>query len=250
MDPDAANGLKGLVNIGQTCYMNSVLQCLTNIDIFRLYFTEGIFRTEVKYNTPFGAKGQFVARLAELLHHLWNREGRTFQPFWLKRVLESIDNDYRGRMQQDAHDFLTVALNSLHEDLSRGKQSPLCKPPKTGRSFWEQHLERNRSIVVDLFQGQYKASRTCPLCHNTHESMEAFSTVQLPIPQAQNEEQLRIQDCFAEFSTSQKLSADNKWRCCKCRRLVRASTRIEIETAPPLLIVQLRRFRQKTSFRA
>jgi ubiquitin C-terminal hydrolase len=51
------------------------------------------------------------------------------------------------------------------------------------RKYWDLHLQRNQSVIVDLVQGQYKSTLTCPVCNNIKISFDPYMSVQLPIPQ-------------------------------------------------------------------
>ena len=50
--------------------------------------------------------GEFVTRFAELLHHIWNRGGRTYAPHWMMRMLTEVHSEFKGGNQHDAHDCL------------------------------------------------------------------------------------------------------------------------------------------------
>lgn len=81
-------------------------------------------------------------------------------------------------------------LDQLHEDLNRVKQKKYVEMPDlnaddatVARTYWDLHLQRNQSIVVDLVQGQFKSTLTCPICSHVKISFDPYMTVQLPIPQ-------------------------------------------------------------------
>lgn len=66
-------GRAGLDNIGLTCYMNSSLQCLSNVTPLKEYFLSMSFKQDVNTTGVFSSKGQVVARFAEVLDMLWNQ---------------------------------------------------------------------------------------------------------------------------------------------------------------------------------
>jgi ubiquitin C-terminal hydrolase len=53
------------------------------------------------------------------------------------------------------------------------------------KAFWSHHLRRNRSIIVDLFQGQMKSTLTCPICNHIKIVFDPYTTLPLPIPMKQ-----------------------------------------------------------------
>ena len=73
VDTNPALGKQGLSNLGNTCYMNSALQCLSNMDILREYFLTETFKAEVNFENVMGSKGEVVTRFGELLNQLWNK---------------------------------------------------------------------------------------------------------------------------------------------------------------------------------
>ena len=90
-DSNAADGVKGLNNMGNTCYMNSSLQCISNIAPLRKYFFEGLFIDEINYDNVLGSKGDYISRFAELLHALWNKSGSSMTPSNYKKALGKVN---------------------------------------------------------------------------------------------------------------------------------------------------------------
>lgn len=95
-----------------------------------------------------------------------------------------------GYNQQDTQEFLSYLLDGIHEDLNRVKIKPYVEVrDNEGRSdevfaaeSWENHLKRNRSIIVDLMHGQYKSKLVCPDCQKVSITFDPFSSLSLPIP--------------------------------------------------------------------
>ena len=66
-----------------------------------------------------------MTRFAELLHHIWNRGGRTYAPHWMMRMLTEVHSEFKGGNQHDAHDCLIQFLDALHDDLARSQEHHL-----------------------------------------------------------------------------------------------------------------------------
>lgn len=68
---DMQIGVSGLKNLGNTCYMNAPIQCLSATVPFARFFTEGRWKTGINYTNPLGSKGQLTGAFAKLLHEMW-----------------------------------------------------------------------------------------------------------------------------------------------------------------------------------
>ena len=87
--------------------------------------------------------------------------------------------------------MLTFVLDGLHEDLNRVKSKPYLElteklPNETeiqaASRWWDVHIKRENSIIVDLFHGQYKSTITCPECKQVSLTYDPFMHLGLPIP--------------------------------------------------------------------
>lgn len=94
----------------------------------------------------------------------------------------------------------------MHEDLNRVKQKKIVEQiedeTKTDEELaqlsWQNHLKRNQSIMVDLFQGQFKSTITCPECNRVSVTFDPFNTLSLPIP-ITTEKIIEIYVVFANY---------------------------------------------------
>ena len=103
VDIMAAQGRQGLANLGNTCYMNSALQCLSNMDVLRAYFLKEAFKYEINLDNVMGSKGEVVTRFAELLNQVWNKQkSNTFSPYRLKNAIGKANSMFKGDAQHDS----------------------------------------------------------------------------------------------------------------------------------------------------
>ena len=86
-----------MANLGNTCYMNSALQCLSNMDVLRTYFLTEAFKTEINFENVMGSKGEVVIRFAELLNSLWNKpKSYSLSPSQLKNAIGKANSMFKG----------------------------------------------------------------------------------------------------------------------------------------------------------
>lgn len=182
---DIPLGLCGLRNLGNTCFMNSALQCLSNTTPLRQYFLDDTFRDEINKNNPLGMKGQVADQFGTLLKQIWSGEDDVLSPKSFKHTISKFAPQFEGFNQHDAHELLSFVLDGLHEDLNRVQKKPYVEKkegngrpdPEVALEAWDGHLRRNKSVVVDLFH--VRLLHRCPNGILTV-SFRAYSSLLLP----------------------------------------------------------------------
>ena len=190
---DKKKNLKGLVgigNIGNTCYMNTSLQCLSNCKILTDYFLYGYYIPFINRTNSIGSKGKIVESYAEVIKHLWYGQKKFIEPYRLKNECGMVRNMFAGYNQQDAQEFITFILDELHEDLNKVLSKPYIQIDDTLKfnSDIDEYLynknnflARNQSIIVDFFYGMFKSTVVCPNpeCKNISKSYDPYSIISI-----------------------------------------------------------------------
>uniref|UniRef100_A0A8C9LGQ7 ubiquitinyl hydrolase 1 n=1 Tax=Piliocolobus tephrosceles TaxID=591936 RepID=A0A8C9LGQ7_9PRIM len=187
-------GNRGLINLGNTCFLNSSLQCLSKILKFSNYFLSGTFWQHINYHNPVGQHGRLAKAYYETLQELWkvNKKQEPYTPRILKQAICEKWDELYGYHQHDSQELLAFLLDGLHEDLNLVKNKPYYEDKLQGgidksdtevaEASWNRHKEINNSIIVDLFQGQYRSKLQCPYCKKVSITFDPFMYLSVPLP--------------------------------------------------------------------
>lgn len=112
-------GLTGLRNLGNTCYMNSILQCLSNFTLLSKYFIEKSYAGNI--NEKSQTKGEIAIEFSEVVAALWSGQYKSISPVDFKRAIGKFKESFRSHDQQDAHELLVYLMEWLHNDVNEVK---------------------------------------------------------------------------------------------------------------------------------
>ncbi|XP_071950518.1 uncharacterized protein [Antedon mediterranea] len=108
-DPNSKKGVCGLRNIGNTCFMNTGLQCLMNISHLCKFILE---HDEFQEAT-------LARKFSDLMKKIWSGEFSVLKPLMFKNALSDMHSQFRGFRQHDGQEFLALLLDTLHEELNQ-----------------------------------------------------------------------------------------------------------------------------------
>jgi len=121
--PLPVRGATGLQNIGNTCFLNAMIQCLANTPLFREYFLSMHFLRDVNDKRT-GCKGRLAEEFGHVVGELWGGKTTCVTPRNLKRTIDQFAPQFAGYEQHDAQELLAFFLDGLHEDLNRANIGP------------------------------------------------------------------------------------------------------------------------------
>ena len=187
--------LVGLLNVGNSCYMNSVLQIFLNIDVLRNIFA----RMKIQEDTEFfnfivnkkSNKKKLIIEFINLLRAKWVERKKTLNPKKFKEICGKYNITFAEYFQQDAYDFLTFLLNNLHEgtNLKNGNIKVTSQEKidtteqELANEYWSNTIRNNLSYIYGLFMGQLQSKLICNECKNAKYKYEPFGSLDLPIPE-------------------------------------------------------------------
>ena len=193
-----SRGTVGLGNQGNTCYMNSALQCVRSVEELTVYFLEDKYKQELNPTNPLSHNGEVAKAYARLLNEMYDpKVNVSFTPRNFKNIIGKYGPSFSGYQQQDSQEFLLFLLDGLQEDLNRIHKKPYIEKPDSTDAMvndavalrgmadkcWEIYKKRNDSVITDLFAGMYKSTVVCPVCDKVSIIFDPFNnlTLQLPI---------------------------------------------------------------------
>jgi ubiquitin C-terminal hydrolase len=165
----------GLDNLGNSCYMNSALQCLAHIPQLTNFFLDSLNyhhmddgeHTDNDWN-PFDKVGEVTGAYADLLWKLWRCEENdesydSLKPNRIKKKIGDKDSRFSTNDQQDAQEFMSFFLDAIHEELKSKNQN-----------------DRN-TIIKQLFFGEITSIITCTACNKEESTTHPISFLSIPL---------------------------------------------------------------------
>ena len=193
-------GLTGLANLGNTCFMNSVLQCLANTDPLVKFFLFEVYWQHLNRKNSLGTRGRLAEAFADLVQDLWLGKSRYVAPWDVKNCVARKAVQFQGFAQHDSQEMLSVLLETMHEDTNAVSKKPYIemkdsdgRPDEVvAKEFWDALQMRDNSIFVKLFYGQLKSRVNCSICGHVSITFDPFNVLSVPIPRSSQQSVFQI----------------------------------------------------------
>ncbi|XP_052738076.1 ubiquitin carboxyl-terminal hydrolase 46 isoform X1 [Bicyclus anynana] len=231
----------GLVNFGNTCYSNSVLQAL----YFCRPFREKVLEYKAKNKRT---KETLLTCLADLFYSIATQKKKvgSIAPKKFIARLRKEKEEFDNYMQQDAHEFLNFLINHINEIILAERNQSTLKLQKTDgtkegvtcNGTLPQSQNSDPTWVHEIFQGTLTSETRCLNCETVSSKDEHFFDLQVDVDQNTS-----ITHCLKCFSDTETLCNDNKFKCDNCSSYQEAQKRMRVKKLPLILALHLKRFK-------
>ena len=245
------NGIIGLANLGNTCFLNSALQCLLNTPELNTFLEAASYKTRLT-NTPDAA---ILCEYDELRRMIWSASTGTMRPgkfvTTVHKVARHKDKDiFTGFAQNDLPEFLLFIIDCFNNAIKRSVTITVDGTPQNDKdklavscyTVMKRMYEKEYSEFLGIFFGIHTSivNATTSLLST---SPEPFFILSLPIPISINKPQPTIYDCFDLYTSEEQLNGENQYVVDETtNEKVDATKRILFWNLPKVLIVDLKRF--------
>ncbi len=235
-------GFSGLINLGNTCYLNSAVQCLSNTLPLTQYVLSDEFQSDIDLKRK---EYKMCKEYYRLLVGIWE-ENCTIKPISFKQTLASFDPRFAGFRQHDSQEALSLLIDLLHTGLSyeakityRGTpQNDIDRKTIEAIKTWGKMFKDQYSKILEIFYGQFNSEIKCGSCGKISNTFDPFNILSVPI----TSKTTTLYDCLDIFSNPETLDTDNLWLCEHCKQRSQANKRITLWKTPNVLIIGLKRF--------
>uniref|UniRef100_A0A803NXS6 ubiquitinyl hydrolase 1 n=1 Tax=Cannabis sativa TaxID=3483 RepID=A0A803NXS6_CANSA len=215
---------RGLLNCGNSCYANAVLQCLTSTKPLIIYL--------LRKSHSRSCCGKDWCLMCELEQHVMmlRETGGPLSPSRILLHMRSINCHIGDGSQEDAHEFLRLLIASMQS---------ICLEGLGGESKVDPRLQET-TFVQHTFGGHLRSKVKCLRCRHESERYENIMDLTLEIYGWVES----LEDALTQFTTPEDLDGENMYRCGRCATYVRARKQLSIHEAPNILTIVLKRFQE------
>nr|XP_019575541.1 PREDICTED: ubiquitin carboxyl-terminal hydrolase 51 [Rhinolophus sinicus]XP_019575542.1 PREDICTED: ubiquitin carboxyl-terminal hydrolase 51 [Rhinolophus sinicus]XP_019575543.1 PREDICTED: ubiquitin carboxyl-terminal hydrolase 51 [Rhinolophus sinicus] len=239
-------GLRGLINLGNTCFMNCIVQALTHIPLLKDFFLSD--KHKCIMTSPSLC---LVCEMSSLFHAMYSGSRTPHIPYKLLHLIWIHAEHLAGYRQQDAHEFLIAILDVLHrhskdDSVEQEASNPNCC----------------NCIIDQIFTGGLQSDVTCQACHSVSTTIDPCWDISLDLPgsyatfSSQSPERAdstvcrddhipgipSLTDCLQWFTRPEHLGSSAKIKCSSCQSYQESTKQLTMKKLPIVACFHLKRF--------
>lgn len=247
-------GLTGLENLQNTCYLNAILQCLRHTcELNEILSSPNIshilsanFKNSRIERTPLLVLIGYI----KLMHLMWGHDNAHLSPTGFRILLAQNYEQFANCEQHDAHELLMALLQTFHDALIQDVHytlqgqiiNDIDRQIKKAHQDWIAYYKGQDSQIIDLFGCQLRTDLTCLNCHQVTYRFDPLMVIDLAIPTANG---ATLGECLNQFVTPEQLGENDLYLCEKCNVRTSAHKRTTLWKLPQILIIKLNRFQHQ-----
>ncbi|VVA11679.1 PREDICTED: ubiquitin [Prunus dulcis] len=212
----------GLLNCGNSCFANVVLQCLSST------------RPLVAYLLEKGHRRECICEdwcfLCEFQTHLEraSQSSQAFSPTNIISRLPNIGGNLVHGRQEDAHELMRFAIDTMQS---------VCLSEFGGEKAVHPSTQET-TIIQHIFGGLLQSQVICTKCKNISNRYDNMMDLTVEI----HGDASSLEECLDQFTIKEWLDGENKYKCDGCNDYVKAWKRLTVKRAPNILTIALKRF--------
>ncbi|KAL9682843.1 hypothetical protein QQ045_014653 [Rhodiola kirilowii] len=211
----------GLVNCGNSCYANAVLQCLSFTPPLTAYLLQGLHSKSCTKRD-----WCFTCEFENLI--LKAKDGNSpISPVGIISQLPNIGSHLSNGREEDAHEFLRYVVDTMQS---------ICMKEAVNKV--SSTVEEETTLVGLTFGGYLQSKVRCLKCGSKSDCPERIMDLSVEIEGSIG----TLEDALKRFTDSETLDADNKYNCARCKSYQKAKKKLTVLEAPNILTIVLKRF--------
>lgn len=249
----------GLLNIGATCYINTLIQCLLSCPVFREFILSKDYYTRITNNDK---DIYMIKELESIFNSMWVG-GHSLKPIrFLKTLALKFDYIYVNE-QNDVHEIFLLIINKLNEeiktrinldniDLIFNNQTNNYTTNTTDNNFnelktkctrkWFKILKDEYSELNEIMYYHSISQILCGHCNHIHHNHDISCVLDIELGKFQHGTSLKkcIENHISKIHLN--IDEDSNWKCDKCNNCMKSEKVIKFWKLPPVLVICLKRF--------